>query len=323
MRIKAYKEDLVPLRTAAAEKTRERDYWHNKLSGELVRSRFPACYKREGADERPPDTVSFEFSQELSAGLIKLSAGSDIRLHIILAAGLTLLINKYTGLHDIIVGSPIWGPDIKEKLINTVLALRNQLTDTMTFKELLLEVRKTLVEANENRNYPIEVLAEQLNMPCKDSDFPLFDVAIVVGNVHVREYLDRVAPNMIFVLVRADNMIAGHVDYNPSLYDEGEVKRIICHFKNLLGKALAGTDVKAADIEILTGEDKERLLKDFNDTCVSYPRDKTIHELFIEQVKRTPDGAAVGAAPRGRPGTGTHHLSIKRKIRSFGPCITG
>ncbi|NIM13592.1 MAG: amino acid adenylation domain-containing protein [Candidatus Aminicenantes bacterium] len=291
--MKTYKEHLLQLRTVAAKKAKEKDYWLNKLSGELVKSSFPTCYKREGAAEQPPDTVSFEFSQELSAGLLKLSAGSDIRLHIILVAGLTLLINKYTGLNDIIVGSPIWEPDIKQKLINTVLALRNQLTDTMTFKELLLEVRKTLIEANENRNYPIEVLADQLNMPFEDNGFPLFDAAIIVENVHAREYLDRVHPNMIFSLLREDSMIAGHVDYNPSLYDEGGVKGIICHFKNLLQKAQANTDVKTVDIEILTEEEKKQLLKDFNDTSESYPWDKTIHELFEEQVKRTPDSIAL------------------------------
>jgi amino acid adenylation domain-containing protein len=290
------KKHLFQLRIAAEKKTKEKDYWLKKLSGEIVKSSFPTCCKKEGAADQLRDTVSFEFSQELSSGLFKLSSGSDIRLHIILTACLTLLINKYTGLNDIIIGSPIWESDIKQKLINTVLALRNQITDTMTFKELLLEVRKTLIEANENRNYPIEVLADELNMPFKDNGFPLFDAALVVENVHVREYLNHVHPNMIFSLLRENSIIAGHVDYNSSLYDEKGIKGIICHFKSLLENTLANMDVKTVDIEILTEEEKKQLLKDFNDTSESFPREKTIHELFEEQVKRTPDRtASVGA----------------------------
>jgi tyrocidine synthetase-3 len=289
------KEQLLRLRIAAEKKTKERDFWLDRLSGEWVKSSFPAHYnyKREGTEAYAKANVSFKFPDELSSGLLELGTGSDVRLYIILAASLTILINRYTGGSDIIVGTPILKSDIKPNLLNTVLALRNRLADHMTVKGLLLEVRQTILEANKNRNYPIEVLAEQLNLPPGDADFPLFDVAILVENVHDKEHLRHVNPNMIFSFLRGGNAISGYVEYNSLLYAEIGVKRIIDHLKNLLGAVIESGDIKVVDIEILSGDEKKQLLIDFNDTAAEYPRGKTVHELFEEQAAGRPDGTAV------------------------------
>ncbi len=297
------KRQLLRLRIAAEKKTVERDYWLGKLSGELVKSSFPAYsnYKREGTEAGARAKAAFKFPDELSTGLLELAAGSEIRLYIILAAGLTILINRHTGVSDIIVGTPILKSEVKPNLLNTVLALRNQLTDHMTVKELLLGVQQTILEANKNRNYPIEVLTGQLNLSLDDDDFPLFDVAILVENIQDKEHLRHVNPGMIFSFSRSGKAISGYVEYNPLWYDENGVKRLIGHLKNLLGAFIKSGDINPVDIEMLTGEEKKQLLIDFNDTSAPYPRDKTIHELFEEQAARRPDGTAVGAAPRGRP----------------------
>jgi amino acid adenylation domain-containing protein len=298
---------LYRLRIAADKKTKEKEYWLSKLAGEPAKSVFPIHYKSEGAKGTGKPllaTVNFNFSEELSSNMLKLCSGSDAKLHIVLVTGLILLIHKYTGSNNIIVGVPVYRVKTDAGPINTVLPLRARLVENMTFKQLLMEVQNTVVEADENRNYPMELLARQLNIntSLRDTDSALFDTAILVENIHDKGYLSRFRLNMILSFVRKGNTIRGYVEYNVLLYDRNGVEGIIGHFKNLLQAALFTPDEDAARLEILTEEEKHQLLYEFNETAADYPRDKTIHEFFERQVEKTPDYVAVigswqGVAP--------------------------
>jgi len=107
---------------------------------------------------------------------------------------MTLLLHKYTGQTDIILGTSIYKQESEGHFVNTVLALRNRSDDRMTFKDLLLQVRQTILEANENQNYPIETLLYRLNIPYTQTDFPLFDVAVMLESIHERRYIEPIQP---------------------------------------------------------------------------------------------------------------------------------
>ena len=258
---------------------------------------------RSGKDR---DTVNFVFSGELSSRLIKLSAASDIRLHIVLTAVLVLLLGKYTGNDDIVTASPILKPDAhhdnSESLINKVLILRNSLTGRMNFKELLFQVRETLVEADEHRDYPLEVLLKQLNLAA-----PPFNVALLLENIHDREYLSFVEPEVIFSFLRSGNSISGQLEYSVSSYKKETIERIAGHFRRLSEVVLAGPEIQAAEVEFLLPEEKRQLLVDFNRPEKEYPVDKTIHGLFERQSVENPDNIAVV----GIPGAGTKNYKLQ------------
>ena len=165
---------------AASQNIKEREYWMDKLSGDLVKTFFMPDFKQPGMEinKNDPriDTVEFRLSGELFSGMMKLTRGSDYKLHILLAAVLVLLLDKYTGRGDIIIGIPIYKQEIEVELINTVLAVRNQVNPGMSFKEFLIQAAQSVFEANENQNYPIETLLYKLNIPVspENADFPLF-----------------------------------------------------------------------------------------------------------------------------------------------------
>ncbi len=307
------RKHLDQLRIAASRKVRERDYWLDKLSGELVKSGFPYDYKTSDSADKSFEAVNFNLTKEISSSLIKLSTGSDVRLFIILAAGLTLLIHKYSGSSDIVIGSPILKPDRETAFINTVLALRNRIEGDMTFRELILQVKQTVVEAGENRNYPIEVLLEQLDLPFPGGDFPLFDVALLFEEIHARSYLQHIHLNMVLSFMRADGCLEGQWEYNALLYDRSAVERLITHFTNLLHSALANPGIKVSQIDILSKEEKRELLLDFNRKREEYPGNKTIQCLFDEQAKKSPDNTAL-------VGT-THTVTLKNRDRSPLPAV--
>jgi hypothetical protein len=137
------------LRIAAAQKNKEKDYWLNQLSGDPVKSIFPFDSKvRVSRDQdRCFDSVTFTLQGQVFSRLMELSKGSDARLYIILAAGLKVLLKRYSGNNDIITGAPVikrQHPDTR--LINTALAFRDQLPDHITFRELLVRVKQTIIQ---------------------------------------------------------------------------------------------------------------------------------------------------------------------------------
>jgi amino acid adenylation domain-containing protein len=285
---------------ASGQFVKEREYWLNKFSGDLIKSYFPYDYNKIKTTDSlavKENSVTTSFSGNLFSGLMRLSRGFDYTLHIIALAVVVVLLDKYTynGNKDIIIGIPIYKQEINADMefVNTVLALRVQPEEHLTFKELLLQVRQTILEADENKNYPIEVLISQLNMSMSEYDCPLFDVAVLLENIHDIGYLHPVNLNMIFCFRRTGESIEMEVQYNASRYQRATVEGIALHFTCLLQQVLLSVELRLTDIDMTTEEEKKQLIKDFNDTTVEYPRDKTIHELFEEQAARTPNGVAV------------------------------
>ena len=188
----SYKDEIV-----AGHHTRERDYWLKKLSGCLEKTCFP--YDRNKTNQSTGDAgikSEFQLSGELFLRLMFLGNNSDSRLHIILSSVLVVLLSRYTGSNDIIFGTPTNKQQIEAKFINTVLIVRNQLNATQTFKDLLMQVRQTLKDATENVNYPLDTLLNKLGLPAVPDQFPLFDVSLLLENIHDREYLRAVALNI-------------------------------------------------------------------------------------------------------------------------------
>ncbi len=300
------------LEVVANQKIKERNYWLDKLSGEWIKSTFPYSCEKAEKENLPGDDFhleTFRFSGGLFSVLMTLSTQKDIKLYIILAAGLVLLVNKYntfTGKGDITIGSPIYRQDIDGEFVNTVLVLRNQLQKEMTFKELLLQVRQTIIEANDNCNYPVEVLAKQLGKPySKDDDFPLFDIVFLLENIQDETYIQQINCNVRFLFKREKEYIEGVLEYNPLLYDKWTIEKIINHFTAIFQNALFNMDLEIFNLDILSEDEKQQILEDFNATQTGYPQDKTIHELFVEQAEKTPDGVSLVGSWQLAVGKGT------------------
>ncbi|MGD2088789.1 MAG: amino acid adenylation domain-containing protein [Candidatus Aminicenantes bacterium] len=279
---------------AASQNIKEREYWLNKFAGEFIKTSFPCDYKKTAANERAVKTLKFKFSGELFSKLMKLSNGSDIRLNIIMMAGLILLLYKYTASKDIILGSPIYKQNNEGDFVNTVLAIRNQVQENITFKEFLVQVGKTFYEANQHQNYPIETLLYQLNIPLQETgDFPLFDIAILLENVHDPTYIRHINLNMILYFKRTNKHVEAVLEYNSLLYKTSTIARIINHFKHLLHQVLSTTDSPLSGLDILSLEEKKQLLVDFNNNYAEFSRDKTIFHFTEKQVQLEPDRVAV------------------------------
>ncbi|MCP4217517.1 MAG: amino acid adenylation domain-containing protein [bacterium] len=286
------------LMVVANQKIKERDYWLQKLSSITSRCNFQydnATVENAPGSvtaEPPVDTVDVDFSGDIVERLLKLSNNADFRLHMILVTAITALIYKYTGNKDIIVGSPIYKQERELEFINTVLPLRVRADSSKSFKELLMSARETIVGATENQNYPIELLADTLDLPVAGDSFPFFDTALMVENIQDREYIRHTHPNMLFSFLRSAGNIEGKIHYNPQVYRQKTVERIKGHMQSLLSKILFQVETPLSQVDLLTENERKQVLFQFNDNPAYFPEDKPLYRLFEEHAARTPEAPA-------------------------------
>ena len=279
---------------AAREYEKERDYWLDKLSGEPVKSGFPKDNLRPtGSKESQRNSASFKLPADLFERLMAVANNSDSRLHILLVTGLSLLLYKYTGRRDILIGTPIDKQEVEGEFINTILTLRSTIDDEMTVKEFLMQVRQTIVEAGEHQNYPLETLPYDLGIPVLEGEFALFATALLLRNIQDERYISHLDLNLIFSFLRTEERLECLVEYDAHLYEKETVERIMFHFIYLMREAFNQVDLKLVDVPLMTEPERDEIIVAFNDTAADYPRDSMIHRLFEEQVKRTPGNLAV------------------------------
>lgn len=280
---------------AASHYTEERDYWVGRLAGDLVKSHFPIDRKPEEEGFPIYEEVPLSLSGELVARLMKLRNQSDPRLFMVLAAALAILLNKYNRRGDILFGIPVLKQEGGDSgsLLNRALAMRLAVEQDNTFKELLLQAKDVFVEANKNQNYPIQLLPQQLELGETGDGFSLFDVGLVLENIHEKGLLDDFQPGIVFSFLRQDDQIQAVTRYDNRRYDAETVERVTGHFSNVLAAVLENVDIHVSAVSVLSDVERRTLLVDFNDTAAPYPKELTLQEVFEEQVEKTPDAIAV------------------------------
>ncbi len=274
--------------------TPEGTYWLEKLSGELALAAFPPDLQISAGDTPPQMMeISIDMQADVSERLFRMSNQSDHRLHMILVTAVIALLKKYSGMDDIIVGIPIYRHEEDEEYLNTALAIRTKLTETMSFKELLLEARQSIIEADEHSNYPLETLLFKLNLPVSGNHFPLFDVAVLLENIHRKDDLAGLPLNIRFIFQRHEQELRLTLEFNSDLYSTGLTKSIQEHFCRLLLHAVETLDEPLVNIQLLAGGERVRILEEFNDTNKNFPEEHTIPQLIKRQVETQPEGIAL------------------------------
>jgi amino acid adenylation domain-containing protein len=228
-----------------------------------------------------------------------------------LLAAFQVLLHRYTGQDDIAVGSPIAGRTRTETegligfFVNT-LVLRTKLSGDPTFKELLSRVRITALQAYEHQDLPFEKLVEELNPERSQSQTPLFQVSLAVQNVP-QSNLDipelKVTPveinsstakfDLAAAFIEHEREMTVRIEYRRELFEAATIERMFGHFERLLEGIVANPEQRISKLPLLNDAEKHQLLVKWNDTRAEYPKDQSIHELFEEQVERTPEAVAV------------------------------
>ena len=228
-----------------------------------------------------------------------------------LLAAFKVLLYRYTGQQDIIIGSPIANRNKREVegligfFVNT-LALRTSLSGNPSFRELLKRVSKTCVEAYAHQDMPFEKLIEELQLERELNRAPLFQVMFNLQNISERS-LELPGVSLGFMNIQA---AAARFDltvelsenprdlscsfiYSTDLFEAATAERMAGHFQRLLECLAANPDLHLSEVSVLTQVERHQLLVEWNDTDADYAKENLLHRLFEAQAERSPSDVAL------------------------------
>ena len=287
-------------------------YWKRQLAGIPELLMLPTDRPRPPVQSYRGATHSIVLSKELTDGLRTLSNREGVTLFMTLLAAFQTLLYRLSGQRDIVVGSPISGRNQSEfegviGLFLNTLILRTYVGDNPEFGELLSRVREVALEAYDHQEVPYEKLMGDLQFSRTLSHNSLFQVMFAfrhdpMGITHqpTRFSLDRISIERqaakfdlnLAVYERADNLRC-HFTYATDLFSHATIERIADCYSHLLEAIVANPRNHLSDLSILDDSERHRQIFEWNNSKRDYPQDKCIHELFEEQVERTPDAVAV------------------------------
>ncbi|MCX8130918.1 MAG: amino acid adenylation domain-containing protein, partial [Clostridia bacterium] len=290
---------------------RQEQYWIDTFSGEIPELNMPADYPRPAVQSFEGSSINFEIGRELTKKLNELAKETGSTTYMVLLAAYNVLLFKYTGQEDIVVGTPIAGRQhgdlqgIIGMFINT-LAMRNHPEGGKTYKEFLHSVKMNALRAYENQDYQFEMLLEKLDIKRDLSRNPLFDTMLMLQNMDIKtveisslkfkEYIIDSKKSKLDITLNAverDEQVFFTFEYCTELFKEETMQRLAGHYIKILEEVLENPAIKLENVSMLSEKEKQKLLFDFNNTALQYPIEQTISQLFEKQVKDTPENIAL------------------------------
>jgi amino acid adenylation domain-containing protein len=286
------------------------EYWKRHLTSLPVLT-LPTDRPRPAVQTFRGATHTGIFSSALRNATETLNRREGVTLFMTLLAVYQLLLSRYTGQTDIVVGTPVANRTRSEVegligfFVNS-LVMRTDLSDNPTFRELLYRVREVAVGAYAHQELPFEKLVEELQPQRDLSHNPLFQVNFAVQNGLMKipqipgltlsplAYENTTTRFDIALHVRElDDGLKVAIVYNTDLFDAARIERMFGHFRTLLEAIVANPDQRLVALPLLTQGERQQLLVEWNHTSYHYPSQACIHELFEAQVERTPEASAV------------------------------
>ena len=282
-------------------------YWREQLRGIPEIMELPTDRPRPAVQRQVGAVEWTAVGQETLKGLKGLSQREGATLFMVLMAAFKVLLYRYSGQKDIVVGTPIANRDREEVkgliglFVNT-LVLRTDLSGDPTFQELLKREREVALGAYGHQHIPFEQLMTELQPQRDMSRNSLFQVVLVLLNTPeegLREFEEvgveqqSAKLDLTMELREMGQWMRGRLEYNTDLFDQGTIKRMVGHWENLLESVVKEPQSKIGELEMMGEPEREQLLVGWNRTAAEYSNEKCIHELFEEQVERSPDAVAI------------------------------
>ncbi|MGW8957631.1 amino acid adenylation domain-containing protein [Paenibacillus sp. NPDC055715] len=285
-------------------------YWKNKLGNDNTPIFLPADHRRPAIQRYKGAKLRVMLPSDLQQKLEDTARKRNATLFMILLAGLHALLYRYSNQSTIRIGCPVANrkyPEMEDLIgvfMNT-LVMRADLSSELSFIELLDQVRTTALEALEHQDVPFEKLVEELQPERHLSHNPLFQVAFFFQNspmppLELANLTIQQIPvdcgtskfDLTFQVTPCEEGLELEIEYNTDLFDESTVARISSHWQTLLESAASNAELSIGELPILN---KEELLdfQAWNNTSSSYDGPWLLHEMFENQVRRTPNAVAL------------------------------
>ena len=323
---------LDQLSTASYQE--HKNYWLSQFSGEVALINLPTEKKRPQIKTYNGRSIGARLSLAATSQLRNFALEREGSLFLGLLAIWKVLLYRYTGETDLTVGIPLSGrghADLENQIgfyVNT-LALRDKIIPQDSFADFFNQIKENTLEAYKHQMYPFDKILEELSIQRDPGRSLLFDLMF---NYHGadgsgkglnfdngKELQDNGSCMIKFDLEFDAAEVDGGVDlimsYNADVYEQKMVEGLLVHYKKLVENVLANPEIGLSEVDFLTASDRE-ILKGYNNTFVTYPRDKTVIDLLEEQVEKTPDKVAVFDTQNSYT-----YQELKQKSDSISSCL--
>ena len=290
-------------------------YWKKQLGGQIPHLELPTDRPRGMRRSFQGATSSFRLTQDLTSKLYQLSRHEGTTLFMTLLAAFQVLLYRYTGQEELLVGTVIANRNRVEIegligfFVNT-LVMKGNLTGNPTFRELLGRVRTSAIDAYDHQDLPFERLVEELQPERTLDQNPLFQVAFALQNAprqelklqHLDARLLRVDAgtakfDLTLAFYERKEGLEGSVEYSTELFDAARIERMIGHLQVLLEAVVADPGGCVSHLPLLKPFEKQQLLKDWNDTAAKTPAN-CVHQLFEAHAETCPGRVALDSGGR-------------------------
>lgn len=284
-------------------------YWKETLAGSLPvlqmpTDRLPAERSHRGA------ICSRSMPTGLIEGMNTVARREGASLFMALLAAYNVLLHRYTGQEEIVVGTPVANRNRVDMepligmFINTV-AIRTALEELPSFRMLLRQVREASLGAFANADVPFPQVVQSLDTGRRTGQNPVFQTMFMMNNapleldlhglqVRLIEDLESTTQfDLTLTVSQMDGQWWARFAYDTDLYDAATVSRMADHLLNLLTGIVAAPDQPVAHLPMLSATERDQLVTVWNDTGHAYPADKLIHEIVAARAEHHPDAVAV------------------------------
>ena len=285
-------------------------YWRERLQGAPAVLELPTDHPRPSIESHRGAQWRFEIPASTGKALLTMAQGEGATLFMALLAAFNVLLFRYTGRTDILVGSPIAGRDRPELegligiFVNT-LVMRTDLSGEISFREVIKRVRENCLGAYEHQEIPFEKLVEELRPERDVSHNPIFQVCFALENapsaplalknltVEQLETERHAAQFDLFLQVQETGQgLSALFEYSTDLFEEGTIARMAGHFATLLSAAIADPDRQISKLPMLAEAERRQILVEWNANERDYSA-ANITRGIEEQVRRTPQAIAI------------------------------
>ncbi|MCP1426501.1 bacitracin synthase 1 [Paenibacillus xylanexedens] len=296
-------------RQTSSDSVRHANYWSDVLKEEVPVLDLPLDSARPKTKTFNGDQIRLHLDKTLTAALERLANDQGATMYMLFVSAFTTLLSRYTGQEDILIGTPVSGRNhddlnrVVGMFVNTIV-LRNAPLGHYTFRQYLEQVKENTLQAYEHQEYPFERLVEQVDVRRDPSRNLLFDVMLVQNTDHLdlqmndveaillEDGIQRSKFDMTARMNKTNLSWNLELEYNTDVFRAERIQRFAEHFVEILRQVADAPEVRLDQLDILTQPEKT-VLTGFNPQRQAYKRDKTLVQMFMEQVERNPDNIAL------------------------------
>ncbi|MBG9687409.1 non-ribosomal peptide synthetase [Bacillus mycoides] len=269
----------------------DKDYWSKKLSGEMPSSNLMLDFNRPIQYIDEWDTEQIIISGELYTKMFELANNSPFLIYVMLMTSLKICLYKHTGNPSVIIGSPSRKIDNTMQESINVVPIIDALDDQSELRQLLVQIRGTLLDAYKHQDYPLEYMIRDFEAEINESRCPIFDIILAYDEIHCK--VPKLKNDITLVFSNKENKLIGQLIYNSRLFTPETIKRFTQHFTNGLYTLIKHNQLILSEVDILSKYERNKLLVEWNQTKVGFQLDKSFPALFEAQVEKTPNKIAV------------------------------